>query len=134
MNTCVCTWCIHMYLQRCFKEKAAPGTVAIAWHALHWRGHQCKCTNCKENSASGHVFNLPLGCSSIMDCVMTGEEKHVGSERITRARQGHSDIPSRKLDRMICHRNRVGRNYIYPLEFDPAVVAYQEYPCTKSYI
>jgi hypothetical protein len=47
---------------------------------------------------------------------------------------GSSDIPSRKLDRMVCHRNRVGRDYVHLLEFDPAVVAYQEYPRPIRYL
>jgi hypothetical protein len=47
---------------------------------------------------------------------------------------GTSDIPSRKLDRMVCHRNRVGRDYLHLLEFDPAVVSYQEYPRTIRYL
>ena len=47
---------------------------------------------------------------------------------------GSSDIPSRKLDRTVCHRNRVGRDYVRLLEFDPAVVSYQEYPRTIRYL
>src|SRR5260221_4260513 len=47
---------------------------------------------------------------------------------------GSSDIPSRKLDRMVCHRNRVGRDYVHLVEFDPAVEAYQEYPRTFRYL
>lgn len=47
---------------------------------------------------------------------------------------GRNDIPSRKLDRMVCHRNRVGRDYVHLLEFDPAVEAFQEYPRTIRFL
>src|SRR5947209_3693432 len=42
-------------------------------------------------------------------------------------------FPSHKMRRLICWESQIERDYIYLLEFDPAVVSYAEQPLRISY-
>jgi hypothetical protein len=46
---------------------------------------------------------------------------------------GGGAIPSPKLSKMVYYRNRIKRDYIRLLNYDPAVQTYEECPCTITY-
>ena len=51
-----------------------------------------------------------------------------------RKRNGSGTIPSLKLNKMVYYRNLIKRDYIRLLEHDPAVLTYQEQPCSIRYV
>ncbi len=48
-------------------------------------------------------------------------------------RNGGGAIPSPKMGTMVYYRNRIKRDYIYLLDYDPEVLTYEEWPCTITY-